>query len=85
MAYVNSLIGRFKFSTILKLSSHYKQLQSEKNVPFKRVAHKQLNKNYNLNLEKNCCFIKKLEHNLNFSVTNLYQSRKVKGAGFHEY
>ena len=41
MTYVkNSLIGRGEFSTMPKLTSYKEQLQTEKNVPVKGLAHK---------------------------------------------
>lgn len=62
--------------------SNYEQRQTEKKVPVKVLPINVLNKNCKLNLGKNCCFIKKVEHNLNLFVTNLYQSRRMIEAGF---
>ena len=45
VTYIRSnLISRSKFSTMQKLSSYYKQLQTERNIPVRGVAHKDVKK-----------------------------------------
>ena len=49
MTYIrNNLISRGEFSTMQKLRSYYKQLQTEKNIPVNGVAHKDLKRKLQL-------------------------------------
>ena len=42
----NNLISRSEFSTMRKLRSYYKQLQTEKNIPVNGVAHKDVKRKF---------------------------------------
>ena len=79
----NNLISRGELSTMRKLSSYYKQLQTEKNIPVKGVAHKDVKRKLQFEFGGELLFYQESRTQSYFtyhkSVPTVEDERRLKG------